>query len=64
MGFQHSAALGEAAVVVHVQVNWYKFVHDAFEDVEHAPLLIVDHIEVQFSNDLVKVVEVLYGKVS
>ena len=56
-------AVAHAAPVVHVEVDVDDLGHEGAEDVEHAPLLAVDVVEVELPDHLVDVVQQLDGEV-
>ena len=50
-------------MIVHVKINRYKFSHESPENIEDSPLLPVDIVKMQFSNNLVDVVKILQRKI-
>ena len=56
-------AVGHAAVVVHVKVDRHEVLAQGPEDVEHAPLLGVDEVEVQLPRYLVDELQLLHREV-
>ena len=50
-------------MIIHVKIDGYKFSHESPENIEHSPLLPVDIVKMQFSNNLVDVVKILQRKI-